>query len=206
MTLRGLPVLSHRLLKRRGRVSTGSAVAAHAATDFLLETLYVPAMYVASLYPLFILRYVTEYLMKNLTERGYSDTTFTERLHVRNVKEMVCYNAPVSGSQTALCFPSCSLRASFSTSMLGPVDCVARSDALRFFVCGRFVTRCKDILHQKKELYQHLWEKLGTTENFTKFGMKAMKTNEKMWRLFMTSSTKAAAHLGSKYIDNLEVH
>ena len=45
-----------------------AAYVATAATAFLLEMLYVPAMYVASLYPSFILRCLTEYLMKNLTE------------------------------------------------------------------------------------------------------------------------------------------
>ena len=31
--------------------------------------------------------------MKNLTERGYSFFTFTERVLVRNVKEKMCYTA-----------------------------------------------------------------------------------------------------------------
>ena len=33
-----------------------------------------------------------------------------------------------------------------------------------------------------------------------------MKTDVLMWALFMSSSMKAATHLGPKYIENLEVY
>ena len=120
-------VLPPRLsLERRGRVSTEGemvAFAATAATTFSLEMLSVPAMYLASHSPSFTLRHVTEYMMKYLTERWFSFTTFTERVLVRNVKEKMPVRL-VSPPFTSL------------------VVCVALRDALRF-LC---VTPC-DSLH-----------------------------------------------------------
>ena len=60
--------------------------------------------------------------MKNLTELGYSCTTFTERVLMRNVKEKMCY------------FPVVLVARLLVTSISGPADCVVLCDALRFLL------------------------------------------------------------------------
>merc|ERR1712241_455844 len=71
-------------------------------TQIMFETFNMPAMYVAiqavlSLYASGRLdlagRELTNYLMKILTERGYSFTTTAEREIVRDIKEKLCYVA-----------------------------------------------------------------------------------------------------------------
>ena len=48
-------------------------------------------------------------------------------------------------------------------------------------------------------------KKLGTTERSSKFGVDVTKTNVLIWRSSMSSSMKAAIHLGLNYTENLEV-
>ena len=47
---------------------------------------------------------------------------------------------------------------------------------------------------------------LGMSATNATFSMQAYKTNELMWRMFMTSSMKAAIHLGPNYVSNSEVY
>ena len=47
---------------------------------------------------------------------------------------------------------------------------------------------------------------LGITEGYSNFSMEAFKTNVFIWRMFVSSSMKAAMHLGPNYLANLEVY
>ena len=51
-----------------------------------------------------------------------------------------------------------------------------------------------------------LQKKLGITAGYSTFSMEALKTNVLIWRMFMSSSRKAAIHLGPNYLANLEVY
>ena len=55
------------------------------------------------------------------------------------------------------------------------------------------------------KIFQFLQKKLGTTEGYSTFSMEASKTNMLIWEMFMSSSMKAAIHLGPNYLANLEV-
>ena len=56
------------------------------------------------------------------------------------------------------------------------------------------------------KIFQNLQRKLGITEGYSTFSMEALKTNVLIWRKFMSSSMKAAIHLGRNNLANLEVH
>merc|ERR1711975_138239 len=68
-------------------------------TQIMFETFNVPAMYVGYALPHAIVRLdlagrdLTDYMMKILTERGYSFTTTAEREIVRDIKEKLTYIA-----------------------------------------------------------------------------------------------------------------
>merc|ERR1711981_88941 len=62
-------------------------------TQIMFETFNMPAMYVAIHRLDLAGRELTNYLMKILTERGYSFTTTAEREIVRDIKEKLCYVA-----------------------------------------------------------------------------------------------------------------
>ena len=51
-----------------------------------------------------------------------------------------------------------------------------------------------------RNAFQNLRKKLEITREFTHLGIETMKTNVLMWRMFMTSSTKAPIHLGLNYL------
>ena len=46
---------------------------------------------------------------------------------------------------------------------------------------------------------------LGISAGYSIFAMEAMKTTVLIWRLFISSSLKAATHLGPNYTENLDV-
>ena len=57
--------------------------------------------------------------------------------------------------------------------------------------------------HQYMTKFFHfLQKKLGITAGHSTFSMEALKTNVLMWWMFMSSSTKAAIHLGPNYLAN----
>jgi actin beta/gamma 1 len=85
-------------------------------TQIMFETFNAPAMYVAiqavlSLYASG--RDLTDYLMKILTERGYSFTTTAEREIVRDIKEKLCYVALDFEQEMATAASSSSLEKSY---------------------------------------------------------------------------------------------
>ena len=51
-----------------------------------------------------------------------------------------------------------------------------------------------------------LAEKLGITTGHSTLAIEKIKTNVLIWRMFMSSSMKAAIHLGPNYLTNQEVH
>ena len=53
------------------------------------------------------------------------------------------------------------------------------------------------------KMFQFLRKKSGITEAYS---MEALKTNVLIWSMFMSSSMKAAIHLGQNYLANLEVY
>ncbi|XP_025221140.1 actin, cytoplasmic 1 isoform X3 [Theropithecus gelada] len=92
-------------------------------TQIMFETFNTPAMYVAiqavlSLYASgrttgLAGRDLTDYLMKILTERGYSFTTTAEREIVRDIKEKLCYVALDFEQEMATAASSSSLEKSY---------------------------------------------------------------------------------------------
>ena len=59
--------------------------------------------------------------------------------------------------------------------------------------------------HMSK-VFHNLQKKLRAAKELPKFTMEAYKTNVLVWGLFVSSSMKAAIHLGPSNTDNLEVH
>ena len=55
--------------------------------------------------------------------------------------------------------------------------------------------------HCLRKVYQYLQKKLDVTDSSIEESGSA-KTNILMWRLFVSSSTKAAVHLGQKDVEN----
>ena len=53
------------------------------------------------------------------------------------------------------------------------------------------------------KIFHFLQKKLGITASYSTFLMEASKTNVLMWRMFMSSSMKAAFHLGPNYLADL---
>ena len=56
------------------------------------------------------------------------------------------------------------------------------------------------------EVFQQLQIKLEITKGHSPFATEAIKTSVLMWGLFMSSSMKAAMHLGPTFSENLEVY
>ena len=56
------------------------------------------------------------------------------------------------------------------------------------------------------KVFQYFQKKLGITTGYATFAMEALKTNVLIWGSFMSSSMKAAIHLGPNYSENLEVY
>ena len=56
------------------------------------------------------------------------------------------------------------------------------------------------------KIFQFLQKKLGITAGYSTFSMEASQTNMLIWSMFMSSSMKAAIHLGQNYLANLEVY
>ena len=56
------------------------------------------------------------------------------------------------------------------------------------------------------KVFQFLQKKLGITAEHSTFSMGALKTDVLTWRMFMSSSMKAAIYLGPNYLANLEIY
>ena len=56
------------------------------------------------------------------------------------------------------------------------------------------------------KVFQYLQKKLGITTSYSTFAMEALKTNAFIWGSFMSSSMKAAIHLGPNYLETSEVY
>ena len=56
------------------------------------------------------------------------------------------------------------------------------------------------------KIFQCLRKKLGMAATHSTVSMEAYRTNVSIWRMFMTSSMKAAIHLGPNYLTNLEIY
>ena len=56
------------------------------------------------------------------------------------------------------------------------------------------------------KIFHFLQKNLEITASNSTFSMEALKTNVLIWRMFMSSSMKAAIHLGPNYLANLEVY
>ena len=56
------------------------------------------------------------------------------------------------------------------------------------------------------KVFQNLRNRFEITENSPTFGIDALKTKVLMWGLFMSSTMKAAIHLGPNYTENVEVY
>ena len=56
------------------------------------------------------------------------------------------------------------------------------------------------------KILHFLQKKLGMTSECSTFSMEAFNRNVLVWRMFMSSSMKAAIHLGPNYLANLEVY
>ena len=66
------------------------------------------------------------------------------------------------------------------------------------------ITECTN--HQDmSKIFQCLRKKLGMSAMNATFSMEAYKTNVLIWRMFVTSSMKAAIHLGPDYMSNSEI-
>ena len=60
--------------------------------------------------------------------------------------------------------------------------------------------------HQYLErVFKNLRKKLNLAEDAPVIGIEALKTNVLIWGLFMSTTMKAAIHLGPSYVDKLEV-
>ena len=56
-----------------------------------------------------------------------------------------------------------------------------------------------------EKVFKNLWKKLNLTEEAPATGIEALKTNVLIWVLFMSTTMKAATHLGPIYTEILEV-
>ena len=56
------------------------------------------------------------------------------------------------------------------------------------------------------KIFQFLEKKLGMSASDATFSIQAYKTNVLILRMFMTSSMKAAIHLGPNYLSNSEIY
>ena len=56
------------------------------------------------------------------------------------------------------------------------------------------------------KIFHFLQKKLGVTAGYSTFSIEAYKTNVLMCGMFMTSSMKAAIHLGPNYLSNSEIY
>ena len=57
-----------------------------------------------------------------------------------------------------------------------------------------------------EKVFKQLRQKLKIAEEAPVVGIEALKTNVLIWGFFMSTTTKAAVHLGSNYIENFEVY
>ena len=57
-----------------------------------------------------------------------------------------------------------------------------------------------------EKVFKKLRKKLKIAEEAPVLGIEALKTNDLIWGFFLSTTTKAAVHLGPIYIENLEVY
>ena len=87
-------------------------------------------------------RDLTEYLMKILTERGYSFTTTAEREIVRDVKEKLSYIAPDYDTETTEASES-SDKEKTDELLDGNIITVRRNDSVALRCCSKPVSSAK---------------------------------------------------------------